>query len=153
MATPNTGDSESFVSDADYDAAALAKVYEDFPEIRNVDPAAVADRMAQRVMSATSLDELFDSLSGSTSDALVGRSFRILGVAWQPFESERGVIPNAIVDAADIKTGESREFATTGRMLVAFLRKAQLLNLFPFDVRIVEKTTRSGQKALNFERA
>ena len=153
MATSNHDDSSSFVSDAEYDTATLARVYDDFPEIMNVDPAAVADRMAKRVMSATNLDELFDSLSGSTSDALVGRSFHILGVAWQPFESERGVIPNAIVDAADIKTGESREFATTGRMLVAFLRKAQLLNLFPFDVRIVEKTTRSGQKALNFERA
>ena len=135
-----------------YDETELSTIYDDFPGIRDVDPDAVARRMSDRVMRAQSLDELFDSLSGSTSDALVGKSFRLFGVAWQPFETEKGVIPNAIVEAADIRTGESREFATTARMLVAFLRRAKVLNPFPFDVRIVEKLTRSGQKALNFER-
>lgn len=130
----------------------LAKTYEAFPEIRDVDPAAVAERMGSRMRKATSLDELFDTLTGSTSNALVGRKFQFDHVAWQPYESDRGIIPNAIVSAVDLDTGEEEEFATTGTMLVEFLRQAQLLDAFPFKARIVGKKTRSGQTALNFER-
>jgi hypothetical protein len=124
-----------------------------FPEIREVTPEAVIDRMTKRVRSATNLDQLFDSLTGNSSDALVGKSFEFTGVEWQPYESEKGIIPQAICEATDLATGEATEFVTTAGMLVQFLRQAQVLNAYPFKARIVEKTTKRGQKALNFERA
>jgi hypothetical protein len=123
-----------------------------FPAIRAVDPEAVIERMAQRIRSADSLDALFDSLTGNSSDALVGKSFSFTDVEWQPYESNRGIIPQAIVTAVDLDTGEQTEFVTTAGMLVEFLRRAEVIGAYPFSARIVEKTTKSGNKALNFER-
>ena len=138
-----------FTTDND---AEMVRLSEFFPEIRPVDPEAVMDRMRNRVRKASSLDDLFDVLNGTSSDGLVGKSFEFVGVSWQPYQAERGVIPQAVCDVVDLKTGEATEFVTTGSMLVEFLRQAQVLNSFPFRARIVEKTTKSGQKALNFER-
>ena len=144
------------VDDSDDDglsgAALEARTYEQFPEIRDIDPEAVAERMASRVRSAESLDELFDSLTGQASDAMVGKSFEFRDVAWQPYRSQRGIIPLAVCDAVQLDTGEVHEFVTTAKMLVTFLRRAQQLGVYPFKARIVEKVTTSGQKALNFER-
>lgn len=118
----------------------------------DADPQAIAERMAKRVRSSTTMDELFDSLTGKSSDQMVGRAFEFRSVTWQAFESERGTIPNAVCECVDLATGEETEFVTTGAMLVQFLFTAQQLNGFPFKARIVEKTTRNNQKALNFER-
>ena len=145
-----------FVEEPDDDgltgAALEARTYEQFPELRDVDPEAVAERMAARVRQAETLDDLFDSLTGQSSDSLAGKSFEFRDVAWQPYRSQRGIIPLAVCDAVDLSTGEVREFVTTAKMLVTFLRRAQQLGVYPFKARIVEKVTTSGQKALNFER-
>jgi hypothetical protein len=123
-----------------------------FPTIREVSPEAVMARMAQRVQRADNIDDLFDSLTGNSSDALVGKSFEFISVEWQPYESDRGVIPQAVVQGVDLTSGELTEFVTTGGMLVQFLRRAEVIGAFPFRARIVEKTTKRGQRALNFER-
>lgn len=120
--------------------------------IRNVDPDAVADRMAGRVLGANSIDELFNSLSGKTSDELVGKAFEFLDVAFQPYEAESGTIPLAVCNVVDLTTGEVTEFATTGKMLVSFLFQATRIGAFPFKARIAGKKTTRGQTALNFER-
>lgn len=133
--------------------AQLSLLSEAFPEIREVSPEAVQTRMQNRVRKATTLDELFDSLQGNSSDALVGKSFEFTAIEWQPYQSEKGIIPQAVCTAIDLSTGEETEFVTTGFMLVNFLRQAQVMNMLPFKARIVEKTTKRGQKALNFERA
>ena len=122
------------------------------PALRETTPEAVIERMAQRVRKADSLDGLFDALTGNSSDALVGHSFNFTAVEWQPYESDRGVIPQAVASAVDLATGEVAEFVTTATMLVEFLRRAEVIGAFPFKARIVEKTTKRGQKALNFER-
>lgn len=132
--------------------AVEARLLEAFPEIREVDPEAVAARMAARVQKAANLDELFDSLSGNSSDTLIGKAFEFTAVEWQPYESAKGIIPMAVCTATNLDTGEEEEFITTGGMLVQFLRRAQVLGALPFSARIVEKKTRSGQSALNFER-
>jgi len=132
--------------------AALAKILEEFPEIRSADPEAVMDRMAARMAKAASLDELFDALTGQSSDDLTNRSFEFLGVSWQPYQSDRGIIPMAVCEVADLGTGELAEFVTTAFMLVRFLRRAQQLDQLPFKARIVGKKTNSGKTALNFER-
>ena len=107
----------------------------------------------QRLMAAGSVDELFDAFQGQSSDTLVGKSFEILSVAWQPYRSQRGIIPQAVVEAINLATGEVEEWVTTAKMPVTFLLRVWQLQAFPFKTRITEKTTTSGQKALNFERA
>ena len=124
-----------------------------FPQLLDQDPAAVRERFAQRFLKAETLDDLFSVLEGSTSKDMVGRRVQIRGVQWAPYESDRGVIPLAVCEAADLGTGEVFEFATTGEMLCMFIRRAELVGALPFEARITSKKTRSGQTALNFERA
>jgi len=123
-----------------------------FPNLLDQDPAAVRERFARRFAASKTIDDLFDALEGNTAQGLAGRALEIRSVAWAPYESERGVIPNAICEAVDIKTGEVLEFATTSDALVLFIRQAELIGGLPFKARIVKKTTRTGNTALNFER-
>lgn len=124
-----------------------------FPELLSQDPIAVMQRFAARFMQAKTLDQLFDVLSGNTAQALVGRRLQITQVAWAPFESDNGIIPNAICQAADVETGEVLEFATTSQGLAMFIRRAELIGALPFNVKIAAVKTRGGNTALNFERA
>lgn len=110
------------------------------------------DPFTARFAKAKTIDELFDALKGNTSQDLVGKRLQILGVRWRLFQSDSGWIPNAICEAVDVENGELLEFATTGGQLTSFIRHAQLVEAFPFNVRITESKTRSGQTALNFER-
>jgi hypothetical protein len=134
------------------DRQSLATASVTYPQLRDMTPEAIVERMVKRVRDADSLDALFSSLSGNSSVDLVGHSFRFEGVEWQPYDSQHGVIPQAICAATDLDSGESQEFVTTATMLTEFLHRAEVLGLFPFNARIVEKTTKSGNKALNFER-
>lgn len=123
-----------------------------FPMLRQQDPLEVQARFAARFSKAQSLEDLFGVLEGTSSQDLVGRVVEIRTVAWAPYESDQGVIPLAICEAANTGTGELLEFATTSQMLTLFIRQAELIGALPFQARITEKVTRSGQKALNFER-
>lgn len=123
-----------------------------FGDLIDQDPDRVRERFAARFMQADNIDDLFGVLQGNLSKDLVGRTVKITGVSWAPFESDRGVIPNAICEAVDTATGELIEFATTSEMLTMFIRRAELTGSIPFTARITGKKTRSGQTALNFER-
>ncbi len=123
-----------------------------FPELGYQDPVEAQARFARRFLAAKDVDDLFDVLEGNSSKHMVGRKVQVNAVQWLLYESERGPIPNAICEAIDLDTGEVIEFATTSGMLTMFIRKAELLGQLGFQARIASKTTRSGQKALNFER-
>ena len=123
-----------------------------FPTLLDQDPVAVRERFAARFARAETIEDLFDVLEGNTSKDLVGKRMQVTAVAWAPYESDRGIIPNAICTAADVETGEVFEFATTSEALTMFIRRAELIGAIPFNARIASKKTRSGQNALNFER-
>lgn len=123
-----------------------------FPELKWADPEDANRRFADRFQRAENLDDLFDVLQGNNTKGMIGRRLEIQAVEWQAFQSDRGVIPNAICLAADIDSGEVLEFATTSGFCTMFIRKAELLNLMPLKVKITEKVTKSGQKAINFEK-
>jgi hypothetical protein len=143
---------DTFGADDLDESQLVANLKESFPGITESDSSAASNRIAQRMLKAESVDDLFDVLDGNSSDDLVGKSFEIQGVAWQLYNSDRGDIPQAVVEAVDLATGEATEFVTTGGMLVYFLRRVEMLGQFPFKAKIVEKTTKRGNKALNFER-
>lgn len=123
-----------------------------FPALLEQDPLAVTARFAERFARAETLEDLFNVLEGNTSKDLIGHTLEVQAVSWVPFESDRGVIPNAICTAVDTATGELFEFATTSSVLTMFIRRAELVGALPFTARIAGKKTRSGQTALNFER-
>lgn len=123
-----------------------------FPELRWQDPLEANSRFAARFERAENLDDLFGVLSGNSTQNMVGRRIEIREVDWIAYQADQGVIPNAICLAADIDSGELLEFATTSGMCTMFIRKAELLGLLPIRVKIVEKVTKSGNRALNFER-
>lgn len=151
-------DVQDAIADEVIDAQELEMeaLYSEFPEIRSVDPAAVQQRMASRFQQAENIDELFDALSGNNSKEQVGKTFKFLGVTWQPYlaasEGGQKVIPLAVCEVVNANTGEQEEFVSTGAMVVQFLHRAQKLGLFPFTARIEGKLTRSGQTALNLVR-
>ena len=123
-----------------------------FPELLSMDPGDVTARFAERFQRAETIDDLFNVLEGNTSKNLIGAKLRVTAVAWAPYESDRGVIPNAICEAVNLATGEEFEFATTSSVLTMFIRRAELIGAIPFEARIAGKKTSNGQTALNFER-
>lgn len=135
------------------EAAVIASLAEQFPNMAEETPEDTIARMAKRMLAADTVEARFDALSGNSSDKLVGKSFEFNGVTWQTYKSDRGQIPQAVCNVVDMATGEATEFVTTATMLVFFLRGTELHGQFPFKARIVEKTTARGNKALNFERA
>ena len=124
-----------------------------FPELRWQDPERMGERLAKRFAQAGNLEDLFAVLSGNNTQGMVGRRVEIQAVDWLAYESDRGVIPNAVCDAVDIESGELLEFATTSGACTMFIRRAELLGLLPVKVKIVEKVTKTGNRALNFEPA
>lgn len=126
--------------------------HELFPDLKWADPQDFEQRSADRFKRAGSVDDLFDVMSGTNSKSMVGRKLEIGAVDFQAYQADQGVIPNAICQAVDLDTGEVLEFSTTSGFCTKFLRMVELMGQLPVKVKITETTTRSGQKALNFER-
>lgn len=131
-----------------------------FGELRWQDPLEANQRFAERFGSAQSLDDLFDVMSGNNTQKMVGRRLAILDVDFVAYQADDGVIPNALCVAADIDSGELVQFATTSSFCTMFLKKAELLGLYPkkegeeskVRVKITTTLTRGGNTAINFER-
>ena len=123
-----------------------------FPTLLDQDPREVEARFLARFEKAKSLDDLFDVMEGNNASGLVGETVEITAVAWAPYLSDDGIIPNAICQAINLTDGEVIEFATTSKMCTHFIRQAEVIGAIPFRARIAQVTTRSGQKALNLER-
>jgi hypothetical protein len=123
-----------------------------FGNLISQDPEAVMARFAEQFMKAATVDEVFAVLEGNNASQFYGRKLEIRTVAWAPFKTETGWIPNAIIDAADLDSGELVQFSNTGRVSNMMLRKVELLGALPWQVRIVGVRTAEGQTATNFER-
>jgi hypothetical protein len=123
-----------------------------FGDLKWQDPQDMGRKLGERMNRAKSVDDLFGVLEGNSTKMMIGRKVEILDADFYAYQADEGVIPNAICQAVDIDTGEVLEFATTSGFCTAFLRKAQLLDGFPLKVKITDTLTRSGQKAINFER-
>lgn len=126
--------------------------HELFPDLRWQDPLEFEARSAERFKRAGSLDDLFEVMGGNSAQKMVGRRLEVQEVDFVAYQADDGVIPNAICLAVDIDSSEVLEFSTTSGFHTKFLRKAQLLGLLPVKLKITETLTKSGQKALNFEK-
>ena len=133
------------------DVSVVLYDHELFPDLQWADPQDFEARSADRFKRAETLQDLFAVMQGNNSQKMVGRRVEVHQVEFQAYQSDEGVIPNGIVQAVDLDTGELLEFSTTSGFCTKFLRKAQLLGLLPVKVKLTETVTRSGQRALNFE--
>lgn len=121
-------------------------------KVREQDPDKVLARMAARYAQAKTLDDLFEVMEGTLTKNIIGKTIRVVGVEWAPYDKEgkEGVL--AVLQCADASTGEISEVATTAFQPLMFTYYAELLGQLPFEVRVTESKTRSGQTAINFER-
>lgn len=123
-----------------------------FGELKWQDPQDMGRKLGERMNRAASVDDLFGVLEGNSTKSMIGRKVEVLDVDFYAYQADEGVIPNAICQAVDLDTGEVLEFATTSGFCTAFLRKAQMLEALPLKLKVTETLTRSGNKAINFER-
>lgn len=121
-------------------------------KVREQDPDKVLARMGQRYAQAKTLDDLFDVMEGTLTKNIVGRRIVVTGVEWAPYDKDgrEGVL--AVLQVADPDSGEISEVATTAFQPLMFTYHAELLGQLPFEVRVTESKTRSGQTAINFAR-
>ena len=119
----------------------------------DTDPEEVQQAIVRRVLSAESIDELFEQWEVTKSNQLEGRSFDITGVEFAVYNADSGPVPLARVEAVDLATEKATPFVTTAPNLTAFLYKAQQLGSLPFKAKIVGAKTARGYMALHFERA
>jgi hypothetical protein len=122
-----------------------------FGNLISQDPEAVMARFAEQFMAAKTVEEVFAVLDGNSATRLYGEVVEIRSVAWAPYQTEDGVIPNAIIEAVNMHTGEQVQFSNTGRLSNMQLRRVELIGGLPLKVRVVGKRTAGGQTATNFE--
>ena len=77
-----------------------------FGNLISQDPEAVMARFAEQFMAAKTVEEVFAVLDGNSATRLYGEVVEIRSVAWAPYQTEDGVIPNAIIEAENMHTGE-----------------------------------------------
>lgn len=118
----------------------------------DTDPAEIQSAIVRRVLSAESLDELFEQWEVTKSQNLEGRSFEIQSVEFAVYNADSGPVPLARVKSKDLDDGKSVEWVTTAPNLTAFLYKADQLGSLPFEAKIVGAKTARGYTALHFER-
>ena len=121
--------------------------------IKPIDPEQVTKDLFKRVLDAPDFDAALDVLDGKTSQDFKNQVFTFDNVELQwyaPRDRETPIL-SARADAIG-DDGEVRNFWTSSQMCVALLAKAKLSGSLPVTLRVVENTTSSGMKALNFER-
>lgn len=116
------------------------------------DPFAVQVDIVNRLLAATTLEELFAVHEGDNSQRLVGHTLRLSAVAWDTFDSDNGPIPMAKITATDVDTDTVEDFRSTSLNITAFTRVCEREKLFPVVVKVEGVKTRQGQTALKFSR-
>lgn len=121
-------------------------------KVREQDPDKVLARMGVRYAKAKTLDDLFDVMEGTLTKNIIGQRIVVTGVEWAPYDKDgrEGVL--AVLQVANPDGGEVSEVATTAFQPLMFTYHAELLGQLPFEVRVTESKTRSGQTAINFTR-
>jgi len=122
------------------------------PYIEAGDPEEVTRRIIAQVLGAKSLDDVDAPWQANDMKAVNGHVFRIDGVTFTEYESERGVVPMARVSAVDKSTGEAMEWRSTATSVVAQLVAIHNLDGYGTDWRVVGAKTRSGNTAYHLER-
>lgn len=129
--------------------------------VQESDDYQVADELAteqvERIATAESLDEIFDAmrLQGLTGlrDLENGtefeiRGFRLIRSTRDDISGRAGVY--AIIDTIDLFDGKEMPVDTSIERVLVFLIKCEQLNMFPVQVRLLKKTTQSGNDMITF---
>lgn len=117
------------------------------------DPLEIQKAIVQRVMAASTLDDLFGVWEAKTSDKFENTIIDVMGVEWGVYHADYGDIPLARVNMAAHPEKKPDVMITTSPNLTSFIARAAAIGALPFTAKIVGSKTRNGQTALHFERA
>jgi hypothetical protein len=114
---------------------------------------AAQDNILKRMAKAKNLDDLFGVFEGKSSNLLVGKTVTVndFELGWYEPKDRPGRIRSATILCNEGDT--ELDFFTTSPNLVGFCIMAKNLGQVPFTAKIGSDETRSGFKALRFERA
>lgn len=109
-------------------------------------------QIMQRIASAESIEDLLTEGETLGARDLLGRPLEMFDVRWQPSDYEGGVGYYAVVDCADLASGDKHTFTTGADKLCGKLAVAASQGWLPFRAQIVEseRTTRAGYRFLDF---
>jgi hypothetical protein len=106
------------------------------------------------IMSADSEDALFAAMqtAGLTGlrDLANGTELELLG--YRLVRGNLGMGVYAVIDAVSAETAESMALDTGVERVLAFLRMAEVMELFPLHVVVTKKTTGSGNELITLSR-
>jgi hypothetical protein len=118
------------------------------------DPEELSADQVDRIMTATTEDELFKAMetAGLTGlkDLEDGTVIRIH--SYRLVSGQLGIGVYAVLEADDPNTGEVLQLDTGVSRILAFLRMCEVMQKFPVTVEIVKKTTASGNQMITLKR-
>lgn len=115
----------------------------------------LVEGQADRILNAENIDALFDAMELSElkgfRDLENGTELTILD--YRLVKSNRDDLSGklkafAIVNVVDLSSGEEMTLNTSVLRIVSFLRKVEIFDLFPIDVRVVKDTTTRGNDVI-----
>jgi hypothetical protein len=117
------------------------------------DPEEINADQVDKIMSATSEDELFEAMkmAGLTGlkDVENGQILRIHG--YRLLQGDMGIGVYAVLDADDPNTGEAFALDTGVTRILAFLRMCEVMEKFPITVTVAKKSTASGNELITLK--
>lgn len=112
--------------------------------VRISTPEEISLRLAQRLVDATTVDDLLAENATSGWAEHEGRSVLIRHVDYAPSTKKAGLPFYAIVDAVDVDTGEHLMLTTGGQNTVVQLAKMVRMDLLETPVKLRVDTTAEG---------
>lgn len=108
----------------------------------------------ESILTAGSEDELFAAMksAGLTGLRDLENGQEIVIQGYRLVRGSMGIGVYAVIDATDPVTGEEMALDTGIPRVIAFLRMAEQLDLFPVHVVVVKKTTSEGNTMISLAR-
>jgi hypothetical protein len=117
-------------------------------ELETADFSDVAAQQVENILTAETADALFDAMALAGLQGLrdVAEGTAITIHNFRFISGALGIGVYAVIDATDTNTGEGLALNTGVERVLAFLRMAETMDLFPVDVIVHHKTTGSGNE-------
>lgn len=112
------------------------------------DPQAAQEAIVERILSATSVDDVLGGSELTDSETLFNTAIVVHGVKWNRSDFEESAGAYAVVEANRCDTGEKCDFSTGASNVMAQLFKLGELDAFPITVilREADRPSKAGYK-------
>lgn len=113
------------------------------------DPALVQARIVATILTAETVEGVFDNTGSTATKEMVGKPIRLLDVQLRASAIEDNASPvYALLEVADITSGEIKALNTGSPRIMAQACRAKDLGALPLDCRVIEVgAAKPGQNA------